>query len=381
LQNLSEISTTPLVMAVERVSVLVPVYRGSPQLLGLLEALGRDPYPDKEVIVCVDAPTEETRALEPLYPWVSFIWSEERRGKVIALNEAVTESTGEYLLFIDSDVRLTGEGFVGRVAEALRSYELVDIKKLIVRDSPLARLVSYDYLSSSITNHLFNHLLGRSPQFNGACFAVRRDTFDRLGGFRRVICEDLDLAFRAYQSHVSFRFADDIAVENVVEASPQAWVRQRRRWGVGLGQWILENLGDLLTGSLRNPHAFLAALLVIFPSAPLIAISLVLPNDMFMKLLSVVLILLSSFQIYLVPSVFLVAVFLVVVKSLMAATVSYVGTGLVFMLGARRLGYHFNPLEYTVYFLVYNPVWFIMTLVSLVRVILGRMPPELDWKV
>jgi hypothetical protein len=53
----------------------------------------------------------------------------------------------------------------------------------------------------------------------------------------------------------------------------------------------------------------------------------------------------------------------------------------VFVLGARRLGYAFNPLEYTVYFLVYSPVWFIMILVSLVRVALRREPPELDWKV
>jgi len=366
---------------VEHVTVLVPVYRGSPQFEGLLEALGQDPYPDKEVMVCVDAPTEETRALEPMYPWVRFTWSEERRGKVNALNEAVAGSTGEYLIFIDCDIRLTDEGFIGRVAEALRSYELVDIKKLIVRDSLLARLVSYDYLSSSITNYLFDRLLGRSPQFNGACFAVRRDTFTRLGGFRRVICEDLDLAFRAYQSGVSFRFADDIAVENAVDANPQVWVRQRRRWGMGLSHWMMEHLRGLLVSSVMSPHAFLAALLVIFPSAPLIAMSLALPNDVFMKLLSLGLILLSSFQIYLVPSVFLVAIFLVVVKSLMAATVSYMGTGLVFMLGARRLGYHFDPLEYTVYFLVYNPVWFIMTLVSLVRVILRREPPELDWKV
>jgi len=366
---------------VERVTVLVPVYRGSPQLRGLLEALVRDPYPDKEVMVCVDAPTEETRALEPKYPWARFTWSEERRGKVNALNEAVAMSTGEYLLFIDCDIRLTEEGFVNRVAEALRVHELVDIKKLILRDSLLARLVSYDYLSSSITNYIFNRLLGRSPQFNGACFAVRRDTFTRLGGFRRVICEDLDLAFRAYEGGVSFRFADDIAVENAVDPNLAVWIRQRRRWGIGLGHWILGHLRGLLLSSLRSPHAFLAALLVIFPSAPLIALSVSLPNDMFMKLLSLGLILLSSFQIYLVPSVFLVAVFLVVVKSLMAATVSYVGTGLVFMLGARRLGYHFDPLEYTVYFLVYNPVWFIMTLVSLVRVMLKLMPPELDWKV
>jgi len=132
---------------------------------------------------------------------------------------------------------------------------------------------------------------------------------------------------------------------------------------------------------LRNPHVFLAALLVLSPSAPLIAVSFALPDDAFIKMLSLALLLLSSFQVYLMPSIFPVAVFLVVVKSFIMAMASYLGTGLVFFLGARRLGYHFDPLEYTVYFLVYSPVWFIMILVSLVRVILRREPSELDWKV
>jgi hypothetical protein len=39
-------------------TVLLPVYGGSKRLDGLLKALEQDPYPDKEVIVTVDAPTE-----------------------------------------------------------------------------------------------------------------------------------------------------------------------------------------------------------------------------------------------------------------------------------------------------------------------------------
>jgi len=369
------------VIIVERVTVLVPVYRESKLINGLLEALERDPYPDKEVIVCVDAPTEETRALESLFPWTQFTWSEERRGKVNVLNEAVAGSTGEYLLFIDCDIRLTEEGFVGKVAEALRSHELVDIKKHIIRDSTLARLVSYEYLSGSITSLLFSNLKGRSPQLNGACFAVRRETFDRLGGFRRVIYEDLDLAFRAYQSDVTYRFADDMAVENAVNPSLEVWLRQRRRWGVGLAQWMLKHFKGLLVSVLRNPHIFLAAFLVLSPSAPLIAVSFALPDDVFIKMLSLALLLLSSFQLYLMPSIFPVTVFLVVVKSFIMTMTSYLSTGLVFFLGARRLRYRFDPLEYTVYFFVYSPIWFIMILVSLVRVILKREPSELDWKV
>ncbi|HUV54133.1 MAG TPA: glycosyltransferase family 2 protein [Candidatus Krumholzibacteriaceae bacterium] len=364
-----------------RLSVLIPVYRGSMQLEPLLEALRRDPYPDKEVVVVADAPLPETRGLPERHPETRFIFNEERVGKVDALNGAVPQTDGEYLLFLDADVEVRQDGFLGRVVEALDEYELVDIKKMIVRDSPLARLVSYDYLSSSLTNLLFSSLLGRSPQLNGAAFAVRRGTLQRLGGFPKAICEDLEMAFAAYTRGVSFRFAEDIEVHNAVDPSLGRWVVQRRRWGIGLAHWITGHIGALLVNAARNPHVFVAALLVIFPSAPLIVMSFLLPNGLYMKLLSLVLMLLSGGHVLLVPPVYAIALSLMVAKVMTATTMSFVGTGVAFYVASRRLGYRFNVVEYTAYFLFYNPAWFLMTVMSLIHVLVRRGSPELDWKV
>jgi cellulose synthase/poly-beta-1,6-N-acetylglucosamine synthase-like glycosyltransferase len=148
---------------------------------------------------------------------VKFKWSKKRRGKVNALNEETANSSGEFLLFIDCDIKIVKERFLGKVAAALREKELVDIKKQIIRDSLMAKLVSYEYLSGSLTSYIFDNLNGSCPQLNGACFAIRRETFERLGGFNKVLYEDLDLAFRAFQSDVSYSFADDIVVMNAVD--------------------------------------------------------------------------------------------------------------------------------------------------------------------
>ncbi|MBN2335161.1 glycosyltransferase family 2 protein [Candidatus Bathyarchaeota archaeon] len=362
-------------------SVLIPVYRGSRHLEPLLEALRLDPYTDKEVLVIVDETLPETRGLQERHPEARFIFNEERVGKVDALNGAVPQTDGEYILFLDADVEVHQEGFLGLVVEALDTYELVDIKKLIAVDSPLARLVSYDYLSSSLTNLMFSRLLGRSPQINGAAFAVRRGTLQRLGGFPKAICEDLEMAFKAYSLGVSYRFADDIEVNNAVDPSLRRWVRQRRRWGVGQAHWVTGHIRALLVNAARNPHVFAAAFLIIFPSAPLIVTSFLLPNGLYMKLLSLALMLLSGLNVILVPPVYAITVFLVAVKTMTAATVSFVGTGVLLFLASRRLGYRFNVVEYTAYFLLYNPAWFLMSVISLMHVLVRRRSPELDWKV
>ena len=46
-----------------KVGVFIPVYKESEQLEPLLRALLADPYPDKEIVVCADEPTEKTRTL------------------------------------------------------------------------------------------------------------------------------------------------------------------------------------------------------------------------------------------------------------------------------------------------------------------------------
>ena len=359
-------------------TVLVPVYKGSKHLDGLLKALERDPYPDKEVIISVDAPTDETRALESAYPWVRFRWSEKRRGKVNALNEEIAKSHGDYLLFIDSDIKITEAGFLGKVAEALRDNELVDIKKVIIRDSLMAKLVSYEYLSGSLTSYIFDTLNGSCPQLNGACFAIRRTTFERLGGFNRVLYEDLDLAFRAFQSSVSYSFADDIVVMNAVDPKIESWLRQRRRWGIGLVKWIKDNLKGLLMGVHRDPFVFLAAFFVLSPSSLLIAAILLFSADSFANISSLG-ILLSSYGLYRIPSFFPGQI--TILKTIAMMFASYLSSSIVFFVAARRLNYKFNPLEFMLYFFLYYPIWFSIILLSIVRVLLKKEPSELDWKV
>jgi glycosyltransferase involved in cell wall biosynthesis len=90
-----------------KVGIFIPVYKESDQLEALIKTLITEPYPDKEIVVCVDEPTQKTKAtIAEFEHIVKFRVSSERLGKVTALNKAVYETPCDTLLFLDSDVEI-----------------------------------------------------------------------------------------------------------------------------------------------------------------------------------------------------------------------------------------------------------------------------------
>ena len=192
-------------MASSKVGVFIPVYRESEQLEPLLRTLIADPYPEKEIVVCADEPAGKTDALiAAMGGNVKWRVSAERQGKVNALNAAVAENSCDIILFLDSDIEIRRDGFIGHVVEGMNDFDLIEIKKKIIRDSFVARIVSYDYLSANFTNLLFAKYLGRCLGFNGSAFAIKRGGWGTLNGFGKEICEDLDMATRTYIAGLRF---------------------------------------------------------------------------------------------------------------------------------------------------------------------------------
>ncbi|MCX6655273.1 MAG: glycosyltransferase family 2 protein [Candidatus Bathyarchaeota archaeon] len=150
--------------------------------------------------------------------------SSERLGKVTALNKAVYETPCDTLLFLDSDVEIRQEGFVRQVVDELSSFDLIEIKKKVIRDSFIARIVNYDYLSANFTNLLFSNYLGRCLAFNGSAFAIKRSAWETLNGFGREICEDLGMATRTYIAGLKFGYAEEIEAHNKVSPSWRVWI-------------------------------------------------------------------------------------------------------------------------------------------------------------
>ncbi|MCX8170595.1 MAG: glycosyltransferase family 2 protein [Candidatus Bathyarchaeota archaeon] len=372
-------------MTREKISVLIPVHRESDLLEPLIESLLRDPYGEKEIFVIIDEPTQ--RSLDAAKRFsdknVHFIFNGVRKGKANVLNEVAKRSRGDILLFLDSDVSIDGDGesFLESIVREMRNAEILEVKKGVIRDSFVAKIVSYDYLSFNLTSLFFSRSIGKCLGINGAAFAIKRDVFEELGGFRRVICEDLDMAVRSFTNGARFRFAENLIVYTRAPSSLREWFNQRKRWGIGAAFWFKENFKILKEAVYKYPKVIIPSLLLIFPALPVMLTNLFMPDDLSFKMLYLSLILMSSKANILLPPTALTSTTFSLLKNFLIVLGSLATYLLTFYLIARKLRLHFNPLEFIAFYFITAPLWLLIVIASLIRVYIKPDGIKIDWKV
>jgi len=365
-------------------SIFIPVYRESELLRPLLERLLNDPYAEKEIFVVVDEPTAKSLGMVRDFSGsVYFIWNGERKGKANVLNELATKSKGDVLLFLDSDVMIddSSKGFLHKIAEEIADADIVEMKKKVIRDSFLAKIVSYDYLSFNFTNWFFSRRLGKCLGINGAAFAIKRKAFEELGGFRRVIVEDLDIATRSFIKGLRYKFVKDICINTRAPSSWSRWFEQRKRWGIGSALWFKEYFQNIIEIVKDHPGVLLPSLLFIFPSLPFFLFTLFMPDELYLKAIYVSMLVLSTQASLLLPPVAFTSTSIAFMRNLFVMVSSLLAYFTVFYMIARKLEFVFNPMEFMFFYIIYSPLWLLIIIASLVKVYVGIKKLNIDWKV
>ncbi len=368
----------------ELVSVIIPSYKDVKLLPKTLEKLLENSYSSREIIVVMDEPTEESlKSLEKYDGKIELIINEKRMGKVGAYEKALKRAKGEYLIFLDDDVEVVDGDFIKRVVEGLREADIVDIRKEIKRKTILSRLVYYDYIAMNFVNYLFYKWLGRCVGINGAAFALRRSSLEKIGGFKHTVSEDLDLGVRAYIHGLKFLFLKNPKVLNDAPSSWRSWFKQRKRWAIGAGLWIKSYFNTLIHILKNNVKLSLFAIFTIFPNLLVFIISLFLEENLFYKLAILFLFYLSSYLPVLLPLFTLISYSLAFlpVKTMVVATIGFVFYSAIYCFASRKLGHKFNILEFAVYYFVYSPIWLLIFLIGLFRVLVLKKTTVEDWVV
>lgn len=369
----------------ETISIFIPVYRESDFLEPLLRSLLKDSCKEKEIFVVIDEPTEKSIKISEVFSSnsVHFIFNGERKGKANVLNEIVKDSKGTIFLFLDSDILIDGgkESFLETILREMKDAEIIEVKKGVIKDSFMARIISYDYLSFNLTNWYFSSKMGRCLGVNGAAFAIRREVFERLGGFRRVICEDLDLATRSFVAGARFKFVDKVSVYTKVPSRWKEWFNQRRRWGIGAAFWFKEHFKLLKNIVCKHPGIIIPSLLFIFPALPLFLVSLFIPDDLSLKALYVSLILLSTKASVLLPPMALTSTALPMLRSFLIAMGNLTIYSLIFYTVARKFRFDFNPFEFAIFYFIVAPIWLLIVVISLFKAYVKPENVKVDWKV
>jgi cellulose synthase/poly-beta-1,6-N-acetylglucosamine synthase-like glycosyltransferase len=339
----------------------------------------------KETFVTVDAPTkdfsEKIKNLENGN--VKFIINKERTGKANALNNTVKLSSGKVLLFLDSDIEINDDpDYLRKIIMEMQQTDVLDIKKKVAKGkSFLSKMAYYEYFTFNISSWLASKYMHRCPAVNGAAFAIKRQTFEKIGGFHKVVPEDIDLATRAFLEESSFAYTTEVEVKNVVHSEWRKWFKQRRRWAISQALWLKDWYRDLAKRFIKKPQVFLPSLFFLYPSIAIFLLSAFVPNLwMYNSILIFSLFLSIKFNI-LMP-IFLVSLATANLIKILTISLSSFGlTAAVFYGFSRKLGFKEIKLhELFLYYFFYSNIWMAILIIGHIQVFALRKRAAPDWK-
>ncbi|MGB9684281.1 MAG: glycosyltransferase [Candidatus Bathyarchaeales archaeon] len=365
-----------------KISVFIPVYESSELLEPLLEKLTSDGCDDKEIFVAIDKPNEKSvRISERYHGKVHFLLSNQRRGKVEALNSAVKMSHGEILVFLDADVKIGDcKDFLEAIRREMAETDILDLKKKIIPESFISRMVNYEYTGSNFASYLYSRLVRKCFCVGGTAFAIRREAFEEVGGFSKVVSEDLDLALKTLLKNKRFKYAEKIEVYTKAPSNWKSWFTQRKRWGIGTGLWIKEHWKKLVRYIAKYPHVALPCALILFPTIFPLLFNYICSVFLNFQILNFVPPVLAAQLSFSLPPVISVSVLSIIFTGLTNFFLGFIAFAAIFYTVSKRLNFRFNIAEFLIYYFVYQPVSALVLLFGIIRAFLSSNH-KLDWKV
>ncbi len=190
-----------------RFSVIVPVYNRVDEVSDLMRSLDAQTSKDFEAVIVEDGSTEPCGDAVRAYPGVrSKYYYKENEGRSIARNYGMERAEGEYFIFFDSDCVIPPGYF-----EVL-SREL-DARPLDCFGGPDAAHESFSTTQKAISYAMTSLLTTggiRGGKVSMEKFVPRtfnmgfsRRVYDKVGGFREMFSEDIDMSTRIRQAGFS----------------------------------------------------------------------------------------------------------------------------------------------------------------------------------
>ncbi|WP_336822269.1 glycosyltransferase [Sporosarcina sp. USHLN248] len=229
------------------VSVFIPAHNEEVVIEQTLKAMSRLYYPkDKlEVIVINDNSSDRTgeigRSFSEKFPFIKVIETRppnRGKGKSSALNEALSQSTGDVIVVYDADntpekmaVWNLVMGLVNdpKAAAVVGKFRVINAKKTWLTRFINIETICFQWMAQAGRWKLFN--IATIP---GTNFAIRRSVMEQLGGWDvRALAEDTELTVRVYNLGYHIRFFPAAITWEQEPETLGVWWKQRTRWARG----------------------------------------------------------------------------------------------------------------------------------------------------
>lgn len=245
-----------------RFSVIVPVYNRIDEVRDLLQSLSVQDNKNFELIIIEDGSSIPCKDVVEEYKGNVDVkyYFKENEGRSIARNYGLERATGDYFIFFDSDCVIPSDYF-SKLSKAL------DLKPLDCFGGPDTAHESFSDTQKAINYSMTSFLTTggiRGGKIQLEKFTPRtfnmgfsRKVYDKVGGFREMFSEDIDMSTRIKQAGFSIGLIRETSVFHKRRVDFKKFLRQVYVFGMSRITLYL-----LYPGTLKLVH-WLPALAVI----------------------------------------------------------------------------------------------------------------------
>jgi cellulose synthase/poly-beta-1,6-N-acetylglucosamine synthase-like glycosyltransferase len=225
---------------VPSISVLIPAYNEEKIIERTIISVLDSDYPNKELIVINNASTDKTSNILKKYQNKIKIMDEPKKGKAIAINTGIRNSTGEIIIILDADTIVSLESFRNIVQPFYNNPKMGAVTgnvKILNPNNFHTKIQVLEYaLASQIAKAAFA-TQGAVTVVSGAFGAFRRSVVDECSPFSNdTLTEDLDATMTILKKGYSATIQDLAIAHTEAPTSLPDLIKQRTRWYRGLFQ-------------------------------------------------------------------------------------------------------------------------------------------------
>ena len=249
-----------------RFSLIVPVYNREDEVRALLGSLAAQRGGEFECIIVEDGSTLPCRDVCSEFSSLIDLkyFFKENEGRSIARNYGIERADGDYLVFVDSDCVLPPDYFLNldRALKERPTHCFGGPDAAHESFSPLQKAINFAMTSFLTTGGIRGGKV-QLEKFVPRTFNMgfSREVYEKVGGFREMFSEDIDMSTRIRLAGYSPALCRDVKVYHKRRVSLAKFWRQVHVFGMSR-----ITLKLLYPGSLKPVHC-LPALFVIFSTA------------------------------------------------------------------------------------------------------------------
>ncbi len=236
-----QVSKPPVLSQYPMVSIIIPCYNESDNLIEIIDHLNRLNYPNYEIIAVNDGSKDNTADI-----LLSLIEENDKlrvvdfvvnQGKATGLNMAAMVAKGEYLVCIDGDAILEPDAVLWMMQHFINNPRVGAITgkpKIRNRSSVLGKLQIGEFSAIIGLIKRAQSIYGKIFAVSGVVTAFRKSAVHDVGYWSTdMITEDIDICWRLQIRHWDIKFEPHAMCWILMPETISGLWKQRLRWAQG----------------------------------------------------------------------------------------------------------------------------------------------------